>query len=124
MRLEQPEKNGKSRRVLAVVRHPVGGVRTHILYTYPILMQAGYRFTFVIPEYEYYAPFRTDVAGWPDVEVVEVPHRDRHHQKPKFRAAVRKLLNERRFSLIPFPRHPSRPPRHFSPISASACPTC
>ena len=23
------------RRILAVVRHPVGGVRTHILYTYP-----------------------------------------------------------------------------------------
>ncbi|MCG2682719.1 MAG: hypothetical protein L6306_03795, partial [Planctomycetales bacterium] len=49
-------------RVLAVVRHPVGGVRTHIVYTYPLLMQAGYRFTFVIPEGEPNVPFRADVA--------------------------------------------------------------
>jgi glycosyltransferase involved in cell wall biosynthesis len=90
----------KSRRVLAVVRHPVGGVRTHILYTYPILMQAGYRFTFVVPDYESCAPFRNDVAAWPDVEIVEAPHRQHDDPKPKFRSTVRRLLRQRRFSLI------------------------
>jgi glycosyltransferase involved in cell wall biosynthesis len=89
-----------TRRVLAIVRHPVGGVRTHILYTYPLLMQAGYRFTFVIPEYEYHAPFVADVADWPGVEVVQVGHRDQNHQKPRFWSAVRKLIRQRRFSLV------------------------
>ncbi len=100
MLLDASTATSQSRRVLVVVRHPVGGVRTHILYTYPILLQAGYRFTFVIPEYQYYAPFCADVAAWPDVEVVEVPHMDRNHQKPNFRSTIRKLLKQGRFSLI------------------------
>jgi glycosyltransferase involved in cell wall biosynthesis len=87
-------------RVLVVVRHPVGGVRTHILYTYPTLLQAGYRFTFVIPESEYHAPFCEDVAGWPAVEVVQVPHRDASRQKPRFWSAIRNLLKRKTFSLI------------------------
>jgi glycosyltransferase involved in cell wall biosynthesis len=95
-RLAQPRK----RRVLAVVRHPLGGVRTHILYTYPILMDAGYRFTFVVPDNESYPPFRADVENWPDVEIVAAPHRDRDKQKPKFRSTVRGLLRQGRFSLI------------------------
>ena len=88
------------RRVLAVVRHPLGGVRTHILYTYPILMQAGYRFTFVIPDDESYATFRADVENWPDVEIVEAPYGDRDRQKPKFRSTVRRLLRQGHYSLI------------------------
>ncbi len=100
MQLDVPTKSGQVRRVLAVVRHPVGGVRTHILYTYPVLMQAGYRFTFVIPEGESHAPFRADVESWDDVEVVNVPYGGRRRDKPKFRSAVRRLLRERRFSLI------------------------
>ena len=100
MRLEDSKNREELRRALVVVRHPVGGVRTHILYTYPILMQAGYRFTFVIPDYEYYGPFCADVAAWPDVELVQVSHSDRNHQKPRFRPTVRRLLKQGRFSLI------------------------
>ncbi len=88
------------KRVLAVVRHPVGGVRTHIVYTYAILMQAGYRFTFVIPDCEHYATFRDDVSSWDDVQIVGVPHRDRHQFKPIFRPTVRRLLKRNDFCLI------------------------
>jgi glycosyltransferase involved in cell wall biosynthesis len=96
----QSIRSDPTRRVLAVVRHPVGGVRTHIVYTYPTLMQAGYRFTFVIPEGEAVAPFRADVKPWDDVETVNVPHGGNGRGKPQFRATVRRLLRERRFSLI------------------------
>jgi glycosyltransferase involved in cell wall biosynthesis len=85
---------------LVVVRHPVGGVRTHILYTYPDLLKAGYQFTFVIPRDDYHAPFRADVERWGRVEIVEVPYSDRRQQKPQFRPAVRRLLKQGRFSLI------------------------
>jgi glycosyltransferase involved in cell wall biosynthesis len=37
-------------RVLLVVRWPVGGIRTHLVYNLPPLSQAGYRFTFVVPD--------------------------------------------------------------------------
>src|SRR4051812_2766081 len=39
----------RERRVLAVLRWPLGGIRTHLLYIYPRLAEAGYRFTFVGP---------------------------------------------------------------------------
>jgi len=91
-----------NKRVLAVVRHPVGGVRTHIVYTYPLLHQAGYRFTFVIPDHESCDAFQNDVASWQDAEIVSVPSRDRgqNPSKPIFRSTVRRLLKEKRFSLI------------------------
>ena len=38
-----------TRRVLVVVRWPVGGIRTHVLYNYPGACGVGYRFTFVGP---------------------------------------------------------------------------
>ena len=88
------------RRILAVVRHPLGGVRTHILYTYPYLMEAGYRFTFVIPEGPSHAAFRDDVAAWQRVEVIDVPCRERDRFRAKFRPTVRALLKQRRFALI------------------------
>ena len=86
-------------RVLAVVRHPVGGVRTHILYTYPLLLAAGYRFTFVVPNEDSNAQFRSEVVEWPDSEVVAVPNGKRGGS-PQFRPAVRRLLKQGRFSLI------------------------
>ncbi len=88
------------KRVLAVVRHPVGGVRTHIVYTYPFLMEAGYRFTFVIPDHEDHASFEDDVASWEGTEVFRVPHRDQHRFKPIFRPTVRRLLRKKRFCLL------------------------
>ena len=37
------------RRVLTVMRRPVGGIRTYIGYNYPPLIEDGNRFTFVGP---------------------------------------------------------------------------
>ena len=37
-------------RILVVVRWPVGGIRTHLQYTYPFLGECGWRFTFVGPD--------------------------------------------------------------------------
>lgn len=87
-----------NRRVLAVVRHPLGGVRTHILYTYPHLIEAGYRFTFVVPKSPYHAQFCTDVKDWPDTDVIEATFRT--PEQPRFWTTVRKTLRERSFSLI------------------------
>ena len=99
---EQSMQASDTHRILAIVRHPVGGVRTHIVYTYPTLVRAGYHFTFVIPQSEYhaYAPFRADVESWDGTEIVEVPYTDRARPKPKFLSTVRRLLKQGRFSLI------------------------
>ena len=37
------------RRVLSVVRWPVGGIRTHLVSNYPVAAAAGWRFTVVGP---------------------------------------------------------------------------
>ena len=100
MILDSSEATKQSRRVLVVVHHPVGGVRTHILYTYPTLMRAGYCFTFVVPAGEFNAAFRTNVERWDGVEVVQVPYSDQSRQKRRFRPIVRRLLKQGRFSLI------------------------
>ena len=79
------------RRVLAVVRWPVGGIRTHIAYTYPALAEAGYRFTFVLPEDGSRGAFEQSLTHLPGCEFVEAP---------RLGTAVRRLLRGRRFGLI------------------------
>jgi glycosyltransferase involved in cell wall biosynthesis len=88
------------RRVLAVVRHPIGGVRTYLLYTYPFLMEKGYRFTFVLPAIEETTLFRREVEAWPETEVIEAPMDRRRIPQCVFAPTVRRLLRQRRFSLI------------------------
>ena len=84
------------RRVLAVIRWPVGGIRSYLLYTYPHLLEAGYRFSFVVPADSFRA-FAEDIQDWPETEIVEAPVRGR---KCHLRSTIRRLLRERRFSLI------------------------
>lgn len=93
-------KQQETRRVLAVARHPVGGIRTFFCYTYPLLVREGYRFTFVLPATEDSRTFAHEIKSWPDVEIVEAPTAGRHRQHCRFVATVRKLLRENRFSLI------------------------
>ncbi len=108
------------RRVLAVIRHPVGGIRTHILYTYPYLIEKGYTFTFVLPAIDEARVFRAEVEAWPGTEVVEAPMvglfpsppfirpatEDVKHPQCMFVSTVRRLLRHRtkdgrrRFRLI------------------------
>lgn len=93
-------KRVEPRRVLAVVRHPVGGIRTHLLYTYPFLAEQGYRFTFVLPAIEETRGFRSEVESWPGTEVIEAPVVGVRHPQCMFIPAVRRLLRQRRFDLI------------------------
>jgi glycosyltransferase involved in cell wall biosynthesis len=88
------------RRVLAVVRHPVGGIRTHLLYTYPRLAEKGYSFTFVLPAIDDTRSFRQEIEAWPNTEVVEAPMDGRRIPQCVFVPTVRKLLKESRFRLI------------------------
>ena len=85
------------RRVLAVVRWPVGGIRTHVLYTYPTLAAAGYRFTFVGPADATFAAFAAWAAALPGSEFVGVPVRG---PDCRMAPAVRRLLRAGCFDLV------------------------
>jgi glycosyltransferase involved in cell wall biosynthesis len=84
-------------RVLVVVRWPVGGIRTYILYNYPILTQTGYRFTFLGPADDSFNDLRKDVHSWADAEFVTAPVAGRRCQ---LRSTVRRQLQTGRFDLI------------------------
>ena len=89
----------KGRRILAVVRHPVGGVHTHILYTYHISWRQGIGLLLSCLNRSS-APFCAELRAWEDTEVVQAPHRGRNQHKPRFWRTVRRLLKERRFAII------------------------
>lgn len=88
--------NGQ-RRVLTVVRWPVGGIRTYLLYNYPHLMEAGYQFTLVGPADDSFRRLRDELRDWDGVEFVEAP---KHRRQCLLRATVRRLLKVARFDLI------------------------
>ena len=74
--LEKPQQPGilsGERRVLCVMRWPVGGIRTYINYNYPALAGAGYRFTFVGPEINEFRDFAQEPRDWDEVEFVGAP---------------------------------------------------
>lgn len=85
------------RRVLAVIRWPVGGIRTYLLYNYPLLMQAGFRFTLVGPDDDSFRRLGDDFAPWPGVEFVPSPV---HGQRCALRRTVSRLLSQDRYALI------------------------
>jgi glycosyltransferase involved in cell wall biosynthesis len=86
-----------TRRVLAVVRWPLGGIRTYLLYHCPLLQEAGFRFTFVGPAHSSFHAFRDEVADWEGVEFAEAPMRGR---ECSLRGVVRKLLRTGRYDLV------------------------
>jgi len=83
--------------VLTVVRWPLGGIRTYLLYNYPILARAGYRFTLVGPADAFFRGLCCDMQSWEDVEFVEAPLSG---TRCSLRSTVRRLLGERQFGLI------------------------
>jgi glycosyltransferase involved in cell wall biosynthesis len=85
------------KRVLAVMLHPLGGIRTYILYNYPTLTAAGYRFTFVAPTGERLETLREELHCWEAAEFVAVP---RTNLAYRLVATVRRLLRSRRFDLV------------------------
>ena len=86
-----------SRHILSVIRWPLGGIRTYLLYTSPALVAAGWRVTFLGPAGEYMDRFGTEVATWPGVDCVTAPSgRGAMPLKP----VVRDLLRERPYALV------------------------
>ena len=85
------------RRMLTVLRWPVGGIRTYLIDNYRALSDAGYHFTFVGPADETFRRFRNDLRDWPNVESVEAPIVGRNC---RLRSTVRELLRTRRFCVV------------------------
>jgi glycosyltransferase involved in cell wall biosynthesis len=84
-------------RVLVAVRWPVGGIRTHILYNYPIAAEHGYRFTFVGPADGTFERFSASLGCLRDTEFIGVPVRG-----PRCRMwpTLRRLLRTGRFAFV------------------------
>lgn len=89
-----PTPTTATKRVLCVVRYPVGGIRTHLRYNYPYLAQHGYRFTFVVPAETTHEPLATTLADLPDAEFVTVPGRG---AGCKLAPTIRRVLREGTF---------------------------
>src|SRR5262245_477540 len=85
------------RRVLAVLRWPVGGIRTYVRYNYPLLLDSGYRFTFVGPDDDTFRPFADELRGWEGAEFVGAPVRGK---RCGLWGPVRALLRSGRFALL------------------------
>jgi glycosyltransferase involved in cell wall biosynthesis len=85
------------RRVLSVVRWPVGGIRTHLLANYPIAAAAGWRFTVVGPADGSLDALRDSMHGVPRTEYIGVPVRRR---RCSLWPTVRGLLRDGGFDLI------------------------
>jgi glycosyltransferase involved in cell wall biosynthesis len=83
--------------VLVVVRWPVGGIRTHILYNYPSLAQLGYRFTFITPADDTFETFASSVASLGRVACVGVPV---NKKRCGLWREVRRQLRTGRFNLL------------------------
>ncbi len=86
-----------TRRVLAVLRWPLGGIRTYTLYHYPTLLRAGYRFTFVGPAHKVFRDFLDEARGWPGTDSVEAPHEG---HSCSLWPTVRRLLRSGRFDMV------------------------
>ena len=91
------------RRVLAVVRHPVGGIRTHLLYTYPHLAERGYSFTFVLPAIDDTRSFRREVEALPNAEVVECADGRPADSAVRVRSHHSQVVAGKAISAHPFP---------------------
>ena len=85
------------RRVLIVVNHPLGGIRTYLLNNLPHIAKSGYVYTLLAPAGEAFTEFKHDVEDWPGVEFVEVPVKNRKH---RLWPTVRRTLKTGRFDLI------------------------
>ncbi|MDR0703412.1 MAG: glycosyltransferase family 4 protein [Planctomycetaceae bacterium] len=64
----------KNHRVLVPVSHPLGGIRTYMLYYFRRLhREEGYRFTFLSEAGNAFETFKRDLTDWEGTEYIEVP---------------------------------------------------
>lgn len=85
------------KRVLVVVNHPLGGIRTYLLNNLAEIAKSGYTYTFMAPTGGAFEDFKTDVRDWPGVDFIDIPVRNRKHSISR---AVWRALKTRRFDLI------------------------
>lgn len=86
-----------SRRVLVPVSHPLGGIRTYMLYCFKPLLEQGYTFTFLSESGGAFHSFQEDVASWPGTKFIETA---RGSGSRGVFSAVRKALASREIDLI------------------------
>ncbi|MDR0390905.1 MAG: glycosyltransferase family 4 protein [Planctomycetaceae bacterium] len=84
-------------RVLIPVSHPLGGIRTYMLYNLRGLHDAGYCFTFLSEVGVAFNSFQNDVASWSGTEFINVTKNAGSIGVIK---AIRRVLSERSFSFI------------------------
>jgi glycosyltransferase involved in cell wall biosynthesis len=85
------------RNILVAVRWPVGGIRTHILYNYPILAESGYLFTFIAPADETFDTFADSLTSLGRADCIGVPVRKKHCGIWR---EVRRQLRTGRFDMV------------------------
>ena len=86
-------------RVLVPVTHPVGGIRTYLIYNLKHLHEAGYRFTFLAPAGNDFAILKNDTASWEGTEYIDIP-RKKNGQELASLAVIWQTLRTQRFDLI------------------------
>ena len=84
-------------RVLVPVSHPLGGIRTYMLYSFRRLHEKGVRFTFLSSAGEAFRAFKKDVEHWIGTEFIDSP--EGNGSKAAF-LTIRRALKERQFTLI------------------------
>ncbi|MDR2756228.1 MAG: glycosyltransferase family 4 protein [Planctomycetaceae bacterium] len=88
----------KNYRVLVPVSHPLGGIRTYMLYYFRRLhKEAGYRFTFLSEAGNAFDTFKRDLTDWEDTEFIEIPPKS--GSKTVFQI-IRQTLKTQPFTLI------------------------
>ncbi|MCL2622450.1 MAG: glycosyltransferase family 4 protein [Planctomycetaceae bacterium] len=86
------------KRILIPVSHPLGGIRTYLLYNLSRLCREGYQFTFLSTADQTFDLFKNDVADWEGTEFVEVPAEKRGSYG--MIQAIRQTLSKKGFALI------------------------
>ncbi|MDR3196237.1 MAG: glycosyltransferase family 4 protein [Planctomycetaceae bacterium] len=88
----------KNLRVLVPVSHPLGGIRTYMLYYFRRLhKEAGYRFTFLSEAGNAFDVFKRDLIDWEGTEFVEIPPKS--GSRTTFQI-IRQTLKTQPFALI------------------------
>ncbi len=83
--------------VLVPVSHPLGGIRSYIIYCFKRLHAEGARFTFLSEAGPAFESFKRDVADWQGTEFIDTPTAG--GSKGAF-FTIRKAIKERKFTLI------------------------
>jgi len=85
------------KRIVIVISHLVGGIRTYLLYNIPTLIKYNYRFTFIAPSSEDFDKFKKDTQAWEGTEYVDASP---HNRSNGLRKVVRDYLKTNNVFLV------------------------